>query len=127
MIKTEPWYCPNCDVWLSVPLGRYRFCIACGETLRREGRSLLEDIKRNIAYMIMDASQSEYRRYWNGYGWCDDPCEAMRKSRVDGIDSEYFGMIDDGCQAALVQVDYSRVNGTVAVYNIRFHHKVTHE
>jgi hypothetical protein len=87
---------------------------------------IASDVKKHVAYMIMDASQPEQRRYWNGHGWRDDPFEGMR-CRIDFgfMPATYRNLVDAGCQVAYVQVTLSRLDDVVITHNIRLLHKVT--
>ncbi len=87
------------------------------------GTSMVSDIAKTSAYMIMDASQGENRLYWTGNGWSYNPCEAHRCTRREPIDDEYVKLVDDGHQASVVVVMYSRESSHVTVHQILLLHR----
>jgi hypothetical protein len=80
----------------------------------------MSDIPREFASVVMDASQKQVRKYWNGAGWVHDPTEAKRSKRDhDGMAHEYLELRDSGCQVALASIEYSRIDGVVTVHEVR--------
>jgi len=68
--------------------------------------------------MVMDTSQGMKRLYWSGTGWVANPDKAHRSLEREWVDDCYFDLINAGCQAAVVLVEYSRINDRVTVYKV---------
>jgi hypothetical protein len=75
--------------------------------------------------MVMDASQTNVRRYWTGHGWTTDPVLGIQSRQEGGIDGYYCYLVDRGCQAALVLVEMSFTPERTTVHNIQVRESTT--
>jgi len=73
-------------------------------------------------WMVMDASRVGCRRYWDGHAWVDDPSRGIWSRDSFGVSGNYFDLVEDGCSAALVQIESSQreFNG----YRVTVVHKI---
>jgi len=87
----------------------------------------MADIKKCWVWAIMDASQQEKRKYWTGFGWGYHVHEAYQSPIRGQVGDEYDRLIEAGCQAAFVAIEYSRRGNIAVVYGILEHHRTTHD
>ncbi len=80
--------------------------------------------ERKLMSMVMDASQTDVRRYWTGHGWTTDPLMGIQSQQVDGTAGQYFYLYNSGCQAALVMVELSVKHQQTTVHRIQVHNSV---
>ena len=76
-----------------------------------------------MAYMLMDASQNNVRRYWNGHGWTADPSEGIRSNwqywLTSDADSCFWQLVDAGCRVAIARVWFTFYDGQATVHKIK--------
>ena len=74
---------------------------------------------RKTRLMVMDLSQDEVRRYWNGHGWTTDPTMGVQSKQDGGVDGYYWYLHEAGCQVALVMVELSVGYERATVHKVR--------
>lgn len=75
--------------------------------------------ERITRLMVMDLSQDEVRRYWNGHGWTTDPTMGVQSLQNGGVDGYYWYLHEAECQVALVMVELSMPKQRVTMHKIQ--------
>ncbi len=71
-------------------------------------------------YMVMDNSKTPVRRYWTGHGWSTDPLMGTRSTHwYSDPSGHYWNLYFANCQAALVMLELSRIDGRTIIGDIR--------